>query len=294
MRKRFIIVAIIATVLLAVFFIVLVGKGSRTRGGVTTFGLFKVGNVLPFRPGDGTGWAYPYDKIPSSRFYVYIAEEKFWCVYESCGLNGSLIRTMGGYLEGRPLEQPDVASEFGFDDDAIWKKYQSILIVGDQNAKIVGIYPNSDMDDVLTILRFYPQLADFSSLEGVKEFGTLKVGDAAPLKPGDAEIPKGKKFYVYAFQQDLIEKGYCIFTACLQPGEVDYIQKLGGWYSSDGKFQTAKAFGLDPDKLSRGEVSLVVVTDKEGRIVAIHSGKTIRDILSILRQHPELADLSRL
>ena len=55
-----------------------------------------------------------------------------------------------------------------------------------------------------------------------------------------------------------------------------------------------KLFGLDPREVLGGKLSLVVLTDSKGIIVALHPNKTISDALSILRQHPDLADVEGL
>lgn len=261
---------------------------------LSKLGPFVIGKEMPlhFRPGAGTVWAPPYEKIPYSKFYVFIAKNNS-CIWESCGMDGAVVQTLGGYLAGESLSQPVIAEEFGFDNEEIRKRYKSVIIIGDQNAKIVGIYPNRGISNVLSILRLHPKIADFSLLNGVNEAGPLKIGELAPVAPYGGQISEGKNFYVYAFSQNILAKGPCVSVACLGPGYFDYADEFGGWFASDGKLETVKAFGLDVDKLARGEVSLVVVTDKNLRIAAIHPGKIASDILTILRQHPELADLSR-
>ncbi|MDO8592500.1 MAG: hypothetical protein Q7R92_01840 [bacterium] len=264
---------------------------SLLAGGVRKFGLLKLGGEIPIRAGDGTVWAPPYEKVPPSKFFVYILKEDFSCVWESCGLDGAVVRTLGGYLAGKSFGEPEVVSEFGFDDVSIREKYKSVVIIADRDSKIVGIYPNRDLTDVLNILRLHPPFADFSMLNGVSGYGSLKIGQLAPVRPY-GQAPKETKFYLYVFDKKILGQGPCVSVACLGPGYFDYADEFGGWFSSDGELATAAAFGVDTDKLLRAETSLVVIADKNFKIVAIHPNKKASDILTILSFHPELADLS--
>lgn len=139
---------------------VLVGATLLQTRAPLKFGLFELGKELPFnyRPGDKSVWAPPDEKIPLSKFFVYIAKENFWCIWESCGLEGEKIKLFGGYLAGFTLNQPVFAEDFGFDDKRIRGRYASVIIIGDQNAKIVGIYPNKDIDDLFAVIKFHPDL----------------------------------------------------------------------------------------------------------------------------------------
>lgn len=282
---------------------------------VNEFGPLKLGALLPWGPGDRTIYAPPDHIIPASTFYIFIAQRDLWCISDGCGLDAAQVETMGGFLEVRDIEMPgEKGAEFGFDDNRIRKKYDSVTIIGDQNAKMVGIYPNQDIHDLIPLLKQHPDVINFDLLQGVDEFGPLKVGAPAPLKPGDPTgyqrvkptsfpypyIPANKKFYVFSIQQDLLGAGYCAFWECKTRKynhynyTENYVEELGGWFSSDGTPETARKFGLDPARIATGEASLVVVTDSADTIVAIHPGKTIKDILSILRQHPKIADVEQL
>jgi len=267
---------------------------------VSKFGPLKLGGDMPLGPGHST--FYPYKTVPKSKFYVFIAEKDFWCVFEDCGLDGAYIETMGGWLGGENLNQAEIAYMFGFDIDRIEKKYHSVMVVGDADAKIVGIFPNKGMSDLLPVLRSYPKLADFNLIKGVNQFGPLKIGEKTPIKIGDptgykpgiltnykcVNIPEDRKFYIFAFQKGLTSRGFCAMFECQEQLRPDYVESLGGWFANTWSPENARKFGLDPDAVVRGDTSLVVVTDWSSRIVAIHPNKTTNDFLPILLQLPEL------
>ncbi len=223
---------------------------------------------------------------------------------------------MGGWLE---MEKGAQAIQESFDlDSEQMDQIKSIVIIGNQKAKIVGIYPYRDIIDLIPILKLHPTLADFNLLPGVEEFGPLRVGAMSPVKSGDPTgyhsrnfsnlpykyIPTGKKFYVFSMQKEMFqEKGdYCAFHECAWTDDCECsgctvcsdIAELGGWFSSDGKAETARLFGLEPAEVKSGQSSLVAVTDHAGRIAALHPGKTISDIISILKQLPELVDVEEI
>ncbi len=220
--------------------------------------------------GPGSHTMAPYMVIPKSKFYVAIIQDDYWCINEDCGIDGAIVQTLGGWLEMETIRgYPDLSDEVGYDffsDQSI----KSIIIIGDSEGKIAGIYLNKGFKDVLAILKMHPDLADFNLLKSVNEFGFLKVGDMAPLKPGDdisnlseelskfsvKNVPKGKKFYLYSLQKrkyDMVgydfdinrgEKIYkeenkyvCFLGSCRYP-EVDpphdflfaNIEELGGWF----------------------------------------------------------------
>lgn len=275
----------------------------------------------------------PYFEIPLAKFYVTVLDHDIWCSNEDCSLDGALIETMGGWLQAEmTCCGSEIKHEIGLDLPE-QKEVKTLVVVSDSTNKVVGIYPNRGLADVLPVLRLHPDLADFSLLEGVREFGILKVGQPAPLQPGDSlaqfgdepprhsitQIPKGKKFYLYAVQKrkyDMVgmtpwpseshpfENTYqCFIGSCRYP-EPDpphdflfaYIEDLGGWFFSNDEANDAlpPLFGLAQDDVLQGTSSLVVLTDAKGIIVAIHPNKTLSDALTILSQHPDLADMRKI
>ena len=308
MRKKNRVFVSIAILILIVSFVRFPSNADEAQGGVKKFGPLTLGAMLPAGSSGDFTFA-PINSIPLSRFYVAVVESDRWCSNENCSLNGALIRTMGGWIEVASTKQAGFADEdYGLDVKEN-KSVKSLVLIGDHNGKMVGIYPNKNIGDIITILKRHPDLANFNLLKGVKEFGLLKVGTLSPIKPGDltgytpdkpaafpvARIPKDKKFYLFALQKSILAKGfYCAFLSCLEPEQFDYIENLGGWFSSDGKPETVRLFGLDPKEVLSGRSSLVVVTDPRGIIAAIHPNKTISDALSILSQHSDLADVEAL
>lgn len=295
---------------------------------VRQFGPLRLGEGMP----TGTAGDYtfaPLQKIPPSKFYVVVVHDGWWCSMEDCGIDGAYVGTMGGWLQTeKPNVFPDVTLLTGLDREEN-KGVHSLVIVGDRNGKMVGIYPHRGLQDVLPILRLHPDLADFRMLEGVQEFGTLKVGQPSPLQSGDdvarfggvplrhdiTHIPAGKKFYLFSIQNrkyDMVG-GYekentpyentfdCYLSGCRYP-EPDpphdflfaYIEDLGGWFFSaeEDNADMPRLFGMSPEAVRAGTSSLVVLADGKGIIRALHPGKTLSDALTILSQHPDLADMS--
>lgn len=270
---------------------------------VKKFGQLVLGDDHPL--GYGYVTFYPENNIPQSHFYITVVEKDLWCVFEGCSLEGAHTRMMGGWLQGQDTDNSQIADEIGLEKNS---DVSSLVIVANGENRIVGLYPNNGLGDVAAILRLHPDLMNFNLLKGVNELGKLKVGSKSPVMPGDPtgyspehvssypfpHIPKNKKFYVFSIHKQLFGKGYCAFFECESLNDYpqgSYIEELGGWFSSDGKTETARAFGLNPDRVAQGEQSLVVVTDSGGMIVAIHPGRTFADIIGILSQHKDLVDV---
>jgi len=309
---------------LVAFFIIILKQKCRDSSpivGVEKFGNLKLGGKTISGEGDGT--LAPYMEIPASKFYVTIVQDDHWCIIEDCGLDGALIQTMVGWLQmEKTTVYPDAQEEAGLNLPEN-KNIKSIVLIGDQNSKIAGIYPSRGLDDVIPILKLHPDLADFNLLKGVSEFGSFRIGELAPFKPGDpithlsdklakfaTHIPKDKKFYFYSAQKrkykevgmyERYENKYlCFISGCRYP-EPDpphdflfaYIDELGGWFLTNDEDSSAmvKLFGLDQEEVLSGKSSLVILTDSQGAIVAIHPNKTMSDALTILSQHPDLADV---
>lgn len=286
-------------------------------------GPLEIGGEIPYGPGETT--FAPYLKIPvSQKFYVSVAEKDTWCINDDCYLEGAFIQTMGGWLQVEDIDHAEVGAMFGLDLPEN-KDVKSLVLVGDNQGRIVGIYPNKGLSDVIDILKNYPNLVDFNLLSGVNGFGLLKVGEPAPLKPGDslpylsnelselsgdlvANVPKEKDFYIYALQKrkyDIVgmdekyeNKYICLPSGCRYP-EPDPphdflfadIDELNGWFLAnsieDGGI--IEMFGMQPEEVLSGKTSLVVVTDRAGVILVLHPGKTLSDMLTILSQIPEVA-----
>ncbi len=274
--------------------------------------------------GFGTPTESPYPEIPHQtpkpKFYVVVAEPDRHCVADICGIDGSIIKTIGGWVQIYNTKFAETRNFFELDSSKN-KDTETMILVSDENGKIVGIYPNKKFNDVISVLKLHPKLADFGLIGGVNEFGMLKVGEPAPLKPADkiahlsksidpfaayfSYTPGDRKFYLYALQKKSFD-GYsylCFLAGCqypefvpdhdFLPGIVDY---LNGWFlANDMKNgELIKLFGLEPKDVLSGKVSLVILTDEKGKIAALYPQKTLSDTITILSQHPELVNIKKL
>ena len=146
---RLIVAAFLAVVLATV-------PASLWHGGVAVFGSLSLGGESPLGPGAAT--FAPELHIPPSRFYIGIAQKGIWCVFEECGLIGSTVAALGGWLQSEDAMQPTVAEDFGLSEN---QRVASVIIVGDKKGKIVGIYPNKGVDDLSFVLRVHRDLLKF-------------------------------------------------------------------------------------------------------------------------------------
>lgn len=300
-------------------------------GGIRKLGHIAIGEEAI--AGRGSFTFAPYYAIPPAKFYVTVIDHNLWCSNEDCSLDGALIQTMGGWLQAEKTSGgSEIREEIGLDLPES-KEIKTLVIISDGNNKIVGIYPNRGLSDVLPILRLHPDLADFWLLGDVQEFGALKVGQPAPLQPGDSltrfgdvptqyaitHIPAGKKFYLFSVQQRKYDtfgghkpydnesprdnKYICLLSGCRYP-EPDpphdflfaSIEDLDGWFFSNdmNNPEMPPLFGVSQEAMLVGKSSLVVLADSNGIIRALHPGKTLSDALTILSQHHDLADVAAL
>ncbi|MGK5090417.1 hypothetical protein WDW89_00215 [Deltaproteobacteria bacterium TL4] len=127
------------------------------RGKIKEFGPLKLGEPALERPGDST--SYPYKNVPRSKFYIYVVEKGLptMCVFDDCGTHGEVVECLGGWLSGDDREE--VSDEVGLDGS----NATSIIVVADQDSKIVGIYPNYTMQNIPEILKRHVDLIDFGS-----------------------------------------------------------------------------------------------------------------------------------
>lgn len=322
LKTRQFIGMIFITIISVIAFLVIKDYRKLPEGSIRQFnrqveplklGLLKTGEDIPLKPNLERPET-PKNVFIASKFYVNIAEPNLGCFSKYCNLEAALINTMGGWLEA---ENTGVTIDeiFGLDLEEN-KNIKSVVIIGDRNGKIVGIYPNKRLKDVISILKFYPELADFNLLNGVNKFGLLKIGDMSPFKPGDSidylseklekfslsQIPKDKKFYLYSLQKNDSsgDSYFCDIAGCkylgFADGAFDLIKDLQGWFltNDNNNPKMIELFGLDSQEVISGASSLVVLTDSRGVIVSIHPNKTISDTLSILSQHSDLVNIQRL
>ncbi|MFH1030650.1 MAG: hypothetical protein V1770_05325 [bacterium] len=290
--------------------------------GIEKFGNLKIGGKTI--SGEGEHTFAPYMKIPHSKFYITVVQEGTRCINEDCSIDGVFIQTMGGWLQmDNTRTDPETKNEAGFNLPEN-KNIKSLVLIGDQNGRIAGIYPNRGLDDVIPILKLHPDLADFNLLKGVDKFGSFRIGELAPLKPDDSithfsnklakfaeRVPKDKNFYLYSIEKrkyDIVgmyertENEYtCFISGCRYPDPdpphdflFGIIDELGGWFLSNDQnnSEMVKLFGFNQEELLAGKSSLVILTDSKGVIRAIHPNKTLSDALTILSEHSDLADVA--
>lgn len=252
-------------------------------------GEFRLGDKAPFRPGEKI--QHIYHRIPPSKFYVYVWSPniEYECVYEDCGKNGEIVASVRGWLSGAGTfyeeSVPLVNSS----------KVKSLILVADKNSRIVGVYPNKDMPDIPDILAKHKDLVDFDMLEGVKELDGLQLGSQLPFNPDNfidqqfKEDVTDPKFYIIVVHETVSDEHYCPYLEC--GSTLDTIYHLGGWFVDfDHKNpEIIKKLGLDPSQVAKGEITLVVLADENKKIVSIHPNKDMRDIYTVLSQHPDLA-----
>lgn len=162
MRRNFFIILIVIIIALLAFLGIYQGR----RNGVAKFGPLKLGGIAPLGPGDGT--FYPYRQIPQSKFYIFVVQKDLGdCIFEDCDpYYGKAIETMGGWLEGVSINQPDTADMFGLDKDAVVDGKSSIVIIMDNNSELVGIYPNKTTRDLISLLKLHQKLIEKNCPEG--------------------------------------------------------------------------------------------------------------------------------
>ncbi len=268
------------------------GKDGRLRA-IGEFGNLKIGDKYFYKAGGDVGNAY--EKIPPSRFYIYVLRNDYnyndICTYESCGIIGGTVSLLRGWLMGYKLSPYE--EEFGLElNDAgeFPTGESSLIVVADGDSKIRGIHPNAKMDNLINILKLYPDLVDFDLLRGMTEFGPLEVGADFPahlIQEFDDHIFAGepqKKFTVYYIWNKPRGPG-CNYFECGY--HLDLIYSYGGDYLDicPDRDDVLLELGISPSQVSRGEATLMVITDSKNKITGIHPNVLLRDVAGILLQY---------
>jgi hypothetical protein len=106
--------------------------------------------------GPGTSTFAPQRIIPvDKKFYIQVIQDNLWCIFEECSREGKVVDVLGGWLQGENTRQPTIAHSYFLYDN---KKVDSLIIVGDKNGIIVGIYPNKKIEDLLFVLKVHSDL----------------------------------------------------------------------------------------------------------------------------------------
>lgn len=124
--------------------------GAQTPLGVSSFGPLQIGGPSPVRPGDPT--AYPHRITPRAKFYVLVVAKGLptMCTFEDCGPEGELVEALGGWITGDA--QNETIQLAGLEQTEVKQGRQSLVVISDRSRRIVGIYPNSLMSDLPSIL----------------------------------------------------------------------------------------------------------------------------------------------
>lgn len=118
---------------------------------------------------------------------------------------------------------------------------------------------------------------------GVREFGSLMLGrDYAGGEGSYTFAPTryipNSRFYITVVQKDL----WCVFEYCSPEGIK--IKSLGGWLQGENTDQPTiwSEYGLETNPSVE---SVIVVADKNNKLVGIYPNKKIDDIPAILKVH---------
>lgn len=147
-------IALIAIIITWAFIAYLYFNPYVLHGGVREFGSLQLGGDVPLGPGDYT--FAPEMQIPQSKFYINIAQKGLWCVFEECSPEGEKIAALGGWLQSEDTtDEPEIMEIFGLDDNV---DITSIIVVGNREARIVGIYPGKRIEDLPSVLRMHQDI----------------------------------------------------------------------------------------------------------------------------------------
>lgn len=141
----------------------------------------------------------------------------------------------------------------------------------------------------ILLLALFGALTSACSEPSVSEFGPLKLGSPAPIRPGDRtahpyKIVPVSKFYVFVVASKV--PTMCTFEECGVNGDI--VERMGGWITGDEQAESAEMVGLSESKVRRGEQSIIVVSDKNSRIIGIYPNRTMKDLPALLKLHPEI------
>lgn len=142
------------------------------------------------------------------------------------------------------------------------------------------------------IILFLAYFFFFFTPYSVKSFGPLRIGDEVPVV--GEYIPEYKsfynlkyKFYIYAMEKHM---SFCALGDCGMSGVL--VDCLGGWLSGEGISGDGGAtdYGLSEKDVDAGKSSMIIVADKNKKIVGIYPNYRIRNIPYILKNHRNLSD----
>ncbi len=114
-----------------------------------------VGNILPVAAGE-------LQKISKYKFYILLVDKKdaFPKKY-SWPFEEVINKKIGGLIE-RADSSNSVFKEIFGSNNGKNKRIFSVVIITDKNAKIVGVYSNKKLFELLDVLQLHPNLIDLS------------------------------------------------------------------------------------------------------------------------------------
>lgn len=134
-------------------------------------------------------------------------------------------------------------------------------------------------------------------IRGVETFGPIRIGEKTPHGgPGDWTFAPLNKIPLSRFYVAIAHTGdeWCDNEDCSLDGAL--IQTMGGWLqvATTRNFPDLPSIvGFDMKENKRVQ-SLVLVAQEDGTLVGIYPNRGLKDVLPILRLHPNLADFSLL
>lgn len=147
--KTWIMISVGATVLSLVFVFFFYYPHS-----VKSFGPLKLGNQAPIVSENIAEYKNLYTL--KYKFYIYAMEKNMsYCALEDCGMSGALVNCMDGWLSADGLSGEGGASDYGLIEEEVVADKSSIIIVTNENKKIIGIYPNYRIRNIPYILKNY-------------------------------------------------------------------------------------------------------------------------------------------
>ena len=121
---------------------------------VKSFGPFKLGDQAPIVSENVPEYEFIYSL--KYKFYIYAMEKNMsYCALEDCGMSGTFVSCMGGWLSADGLSGDGGANDYGLVEEEVVEGKSSIILVADKDKKIIGIYQNYRVQNILYILKNY-------------------------------------------------------------------------------------------------------------------------------------------
>lgn len=155
MTKKHLITIILSTLVAVIMFLFVYVFFFSFRSS-RSFGPLTLGGPTVLKISDGA--SAPHYSIWKSRFYVYVIQKDMdYCALENCGAGGLLVQCMEGWISA---DAAMAADEYGLKESDVRSGKASIVVVADEDQKIVGIYPNRTIQNVPYILKNHRNLSD--------------------------------------------------------------------------------------------------------------------------------------